>query len=134
VDFSEDGDDSKKSYCKNCLSYGFKVPLKNRIYPNNEPIPIDDDQFLQCYECGLIVPVYENEKESSIKDVVETAENPFDIGKSFLGIDSRTSVGGKNARKKRDRQKALEDIKDENLKAELAKGNTSISYIEYQPH
>lgn len=36
-------------------------------------------------------------------------------------------------RKKRDRQKALDDIKDENLKAELAKGNTLINYTEYQP-
>ena len=41
---------------------------------------------------GTIVPVYEIEKESSIKDVVETSDNPFDIGKnSFLGIDSRAS-------------------------------------------
>jgi hypothetical protein len=60
-------------------------------------------------------------------------DNPFDIGKDFLGIDSRTSIGGKNARKKRERQKQLDDIKDENLKAELAKGHTLISYIEYQP-
>jgi hypothetical protein len=51
----------------------------------------------------------------------------------FLGVDSRTSVGGKNARKKRERQKALEDIKDDEVKRELSKGNTLISYFEYQP-
>jgi hypothetical protein len=134
VDFSDD-DDSIKSYCKHCLKYGFKVQLRNRIYPDNEPIPIDHDQFLQCYECGLIVPVYEIEKESSIKDVVETTENPFDIDKSFLGIDSRTSIGGKNARKKkerlRDRQRALDTIKDPDLKRELRSGQTQlISYSE----
>jgi hypothetical protein len=88
---------------------------------------------LQCHECGLIVPVYEIEKEASIKDVVETTDNPFDIGKSFLGIDSRTSIGGKNARKKRERQKALEDIKDDEVKRELAKGSTLISYFEHMP-
>ncbi len=72
------------------LEYGFLVPLKNRIYPEGQPIPSDSDQFLQCYECGLVVPIYEFEKESSIKDVVETSDNPFDIAKnSFLGIDSR---------------------------------------------
>ena len=81
---------------------------------------------------GTIVPVYEIEKETTIKDVVETSDNPFDIGISFLGIDKRTSVGGKNARKKRERQKQLEDIKDDEVKRELAKGNTLISYIEYQ--
>ncbi len=129
VDFSSDhDDDSIKSYCRECLKYGFSVPLKNRIYPEGQPIPSDSDQFLQCYECGLVVPIYELEKESSIKDVVETSDNPFDIAKNtFLGIDSR------KARKKKERQKQFEDIKDENLKAELAKGNTFISYIEYQP-
>jgi hypothetical protein len=136
VDFNEgdnDNDDSIKSYCKHCLQFGFKVPLKNRIYPDNEPIPLDHDQWRQCNECGLIVPIYELQKESQIKDVVETIDNPFDIGTSFLGIDKRTSVGGKNARKKRERQKQLDDIKDDDLKRELAKGNTLISYIEYQP-
>jgi hypothetical protein len=107
------------------------VPLKNRIYPDNEPIPVDHDQFRQCHNCGEVVPVYELEKEASIKDVVETVENPFDIGTSFLGIDSRTSEGGKNARKKRERQKQLDDIKDDDLKRELASGQTKlISYTE----
>jgi hypothetical protein len=134
VDFSSDDDnDSIKSYCKHCLSFGFQVPLKNRIYPEGEPIPADHENYLQCHECGLIVPVYEIEKEASIKDVVETSDNPFDIGTSFLGIDSRTSVGGKNARKKRERQKQLDDIKETDLKADLAKGNTLISYIEHMP-
>jgi hypothetical protein len=127
VDFSEgdyidDNDDCKKSYCKHCLEYGFKVPLKNRIY-QNEPIPVDHDQWRQCHECGLIVPIYELQKEASIKDVIETVENPFDIGTSFLGIDKRTSVGGKNARKKRERQKELDAIQNKDIKMELQKGN-----------
>ncbi|MDW0276197.1 MAG: hypothetical protein QN717_09955 [Nitrososphaeraceae archaeon] len=42
-----------------------------------------------------------------IKDTVEIAYNPFGIGTSFLGIDSRTSLGGKDARKKKERQKHL---------------------------
>jgi len=65
--------------------------------------------------------------------VIETTDNPFDIGKSFLGIDSRTTVGVKNARKKKERQKQLDDIKDDEVKRELATGNTLISYFEYQP-
>ena len=82
VDFSEK-EDEKISYCKECLKFGFSVPLKNRIYPNNEPIPVDHENWLQCYECGTIVPVYEIEKEASIKDVVETSDNPFDTGKDI---------------------------------------------------
>jgi hypothetical protein len=131
VDFSSD--DEKISYCKECVKYGFLGRLKNRIYPDNEPIPVDHENWLQCHECGTIVPVYEIEKEASIRDVVETVDNPFDIGKSILGIDSRTSIGGKNARKKRERQKALDDIKDDDVKRELAKGNTLISYFEHMP-
>ena len=124
VDFNEDdNDDIKKSYCKHCLEYGFKVPLKNRIY-QNEPIPSDHDQWRQCHECGLIVPIYELQKEATIKDVIETTENPFDSAKDqFLGTDNRTSVGGKNARKKKERQKELDAIQDKDIKMELQKGN-----------
>jgi len=131
VDFSEDKEDEKISYCKKCLKFGFTVPLKNRIYPEGQTIPVDHDQFLQCHECGLIVPVYEIEKEASIKNVIETSDNPFDTGKDFLGIDSRTSIGGKNARKKREKQKELDDISDPDLKRELSSGQTQlISYSE----
>ncbi len=125
VDFSDD-EEVKISYCKHCLKYGFLIPLKNRIYPDNEPIPVDHENYLQCHECGTIVPIYEIEKDASIKDVVETTDDPFDIGTSFLGIDSRTSIGGKNARKKRERLKALDDIKDDDLKRELRSGQTQL--------
>ena len=136
VDFNEgdyiDGnDDSKKSYCKHCEQYGFKSILRNRIYPNIEPIPVDHDQWRQCHECGLIVPIYELQKESEIKDVIETTENPFDSAKDqFLGTDNRTSVGGKKARKKRERQKEFDYINDDDLKRELRKGSTLLSYSE----
>jgi hypothetical protein len=125
VDFSSD-DDEKISYCKHCLNFGFMVPMKNRVYANNEPIPVDDDQWKQCHECGEIVPVYEIEKESSIKDVIETVDNPFDIGKSFLGIDSRSA-----RRKMKKKKELFGDISDPDLKRELASGQTQlISYME----
>jgi hypothetical protein len=57
--------------------------------------------------------------------------NAFDIGTSFLGIESRTSVGGKNARKKRERQKELDSINDPDVKRKLASGQIRlISYKE----
>ena len=123
VDFSEK-EVEKISYCKECLKFGFSVPLKNRIYPNNEPIPADHENWLQCYECGTIVPVYEIEKEASIKDVVETSDNPFDSGKEFLGIDSR------ELRSKKSKQMDYDYINDPEVKGELRKGHTLISYTE----
>jgi hypothetical protein len=133
VDFSEK-EDEKISYCKECLKFGFSVPLKNRIYPDGESIPVDNENFLQCYECGTIVPVYELEKESQIKDVVEISDNPFDVAKdSFVGIDRRTSSTGKRKKRLKDRDNALNDIKETDLTADLAKGNTLISYSEYMP-
>lgn len=63
------------------MKFGFSVPLKNRIY-QNEPIPPDHENWLQCHECGLIVSVYQLEKESSIEDVLETSDNPFDVAKN----------------------------------------------------
>ena len=128
VDFTEgdyDDNDSIKAFCKHCLEYNVKSLLKNRIY-HNEPIPVDHENYRQCHNCGLIVPVYELEKESSIKDVVETIDNPFDQGKDFLGIDSR-----KKRKKQRDKQKEFDDINDPDLKRELASGQTQlISYKE----
>lgn len=65
-------------------------------------------------------------KESQIKDVVETTGNPFDLGKDFLGIDSRKAR--RKARKATDR---FGDINDPDLKRELASGQTGlISYSE----
>jgi hypothetical protein len=88
--------------------------------------------FCSAMNVGLIVPVCEIEKEASIKDVVETSDNPFDSGKMFLGIDSRTSMGVRMLERK-ERQKQLDDIKDDDVKKELAKGNTLLSYIEHMP-
>ena len=78
------------SYCKHCLEYGFKVPLRNRIYLN-QPVPVDHENWKQCHECGLIVAVHELEKEASVTDVVDTVESPFEISIDFLGVDSRSA-------------------------------------------
>jgi hypothetical protein len=123
VDFNEDdSDDDSISYCKHCLEFGFKVPLKNRIYLN-EPIAVDHENWRQCHECGSIVPIYELKKEAMIKDVIEIVESPFDIGTTFLGVDSRTSVNGMKARIKKQRQKELDAIQDIDIKSEMEKGN-----------
>jgi hypothetical protein len=131
IDFSDDEfrDDEQASYCKHCLQFGFKVPLQNRIYPEGEHVPADKDQWKQCLDCGSIYAVYELEKESQIKNAVEPISSPFDSGVEFLGVDSRAS-----RRKKRKRQQDDYDyINDEDLKRELRKGSTLLSYSEEMP-
>ena len=127
IDFSEKEDEKPKSYCRKCREYGFLVELKNRIYLDNQPTPADHENWKMCYECGLIVPIYEIEKESRLKDVIETSENPFDSGKDFLGVDNRKA----RKKKQRDRERELDHIKDDDLRRELASGQTQlISYTE----
>ena len=55
------------------------------------------------------------------------------IGTSFLGIDSR--ITAKKRKKQRDKQKEkeLDDIKETDLKNELRKGSTLLSYTEQMP-
>lgn len=54
--------------------------------------------------------------EESIKDVVETIDNPNDIGKNeFLAVDFRNN-------RKRLQKKFDDEIKDDDLKSELASG------------
>ena len=58
--------------------------------------------------------------------MVDTVDNPFDVGASFLGIDSRSA-----RRKMKKKKNLFGDISDPDLKRELAGGHTQlISYTE----
>jgi len=119
-------DDDEIRYCKHCLEYGFQVSLRNRLYPDNQ-IAIDHENWKQCYQCGSIYPVNELQKESKIKDIVETVDNPHDFGKSeFLAVDVRR-------RRKRLEQFDDDGINDEDVKRELRQGRTLLSYSEEIP-
>ena len=77
-----------------------------------------------CDSCGSIYAVYELEKDSQIKNVVETIESPFELGSEFLAIDSR------KLRSKKRKQMDYDYIDDPDVKRELRKGHTLISYTE----
>lgn len=115
-----------KFLCKHCLEYGFEIPLGPRIYSDNKK-PADHDQWLQCHECGTIYPVHEVEKQTEIKDVVETTDSPFDSGRDFLGVDSRKT------RMKKRKEHDYDYINDDELKRELKKGGILLSYSEQIP-
>lgn len=63
--------------------------------------------------------------------MVEVVDNQSDNGGSFLGIDTRAMSNRR--RKQKERQRELNAVNDPDLKRELAKGNTLISYFEYHP-
>ena len=80
-----------------------------------------------CWECGTIYALYELSKESQITDVVQTTDSPFESGKDFLGIGSRKLTN------KRGKEQELDYIEDEDVKRELKKGSTLLSYSEQMP-
>ena len=63
--------------CPHCLEYEIHIRLKPRIIEKDQVKPPDYDQFIQCWECGNICPIYQSYPETEIKDSVETTDNPF---------------------------------------------------------
>jgi hypothetical protein len=125
VDYYE-GDEEHNVYCSHCWDYGFEVKLGPRILEKGEPVPPDHDQWLQCYECGTIYPIYEVKHESKIEDFVQPVDNPFDLanGPMFLSTSERRTKGSyQKRRNKRDRQKELDSITDPEIRREVQMGN-----------
>lgn len=89
------------AWCPKCLSRGTKTKLGEKIQMNDEPPKVDDDQFMQCPKCYLIVPIYNVKFQGDIYSDLEIVDNPFDYAKSqILGIDSRLGTRLKESRKK----------------------------------
>ena len=125
IDFNEDSDEVR--YCTSCLEFNLYSPLKNRIYPENQ-IPVDHENWLQCYQCGSVYAVNEISRESKITDVVEKIQNPFELSKNeVIGVDFS---------KRRTRLEDLYDLESdypEDLTRELKKGSELIAYSEQKP-
>jgi hypothetical protein len=57
-----------------------------------ESIPSERDLWQQCHDCGQLVPIYQVKKERKLLDFVETSSNPFDQGKSIIGLDNKATI------------------------------------------
>ena len=77
VDFNADGEGTIKE-CPHCLKYDLHSKLGAKIKKKGEPVAPDDDQFMSCYQCGNTFPIYETFADSSIRDSLETVQNPFE--------------------------------------------------------
>jgi len=112
VDFTED-EENEISWCPRCLKVKVYQKLGPRIYPDNEPLPYDSDQWYQCYRCGKIVPSHERKEEPQFGPVIDAPESPFDVGSKFESVDKR---------KKKKRNK-LNEIDDKDIQREINQGN-----------
>lgn len=96
------------SYCPFCLEHGFYELLGSRILKPNELTPEDYDQWRSCTGCGRTIPIYEQKFESEIEDVIESVDNPYDMGPTVLGNENRKRKG-----RKTDMQRMKERIEKE---------------------
>ena len=101
----EDDDEEKPVLCPNCLKYGFEFKLGPKcLFKGDQPQP-DHDQWLQCYQCGNIYPIYEAKYEQTLEGFAVPTDNPFDNGEEVLGIPKRGTEAGKRASEKKKRER-----------------------------
>jgi hypothetical protein len=119
VDFNAD-DVGKIRECPHCLEYEIHNKLRPRILEKGEIKPPDYDDFIQCYVCGNVFPIYEAHFESEIKDSLETTDNPFEGNESiFLSTDNRATQRRKSKHKSKFKVGEHEDLE---IEAEIRKG------------
>ena len=119
VDFHENEGSIRE--CPHCLEYEIHNRLKPRILEKGEQKPPDYDQFIQCWECGNIYPIYQSYPETQIKDSVETTDNPFENESIFLSTDSRAEQRRKG-KKRKGRFSSKYENKDSDIQREIDKG------------
>jgi hypothetical protein len=91
-------DEPEPIFCPWCENRGYRVLLGPKILMPNEPRPQDYEDWLQCPTCYELIPIYEMPKEETIKDSIETIDNPFESGKFQLQtIPKRNTPAGKKA-------------------------------------
>jgi len=72
--------------------------------------PPDYENYLQCHQCGNIIPVYEAASTPQIKNSTETIDNALEQGKFVLDrIPKRGTIKGN---KEADKRRILDKRKD----------------------
>ena len=133
-DDADDEDiDKITSYCQYCESLGFYHKLGPRIYPEG-PKPYDADKWLQCYNCGTIIPRVHSKQENEIAPIVDPPETIHDSGKVVvLATHKRTKAKNsifekiKKSRPGYNRSNNYTDI-DSDLRVQLNSGKKLVSY------
>jgi len=125
------------SYCQDCLKVNVLSPLKDRIYLDEngkidtKPPPPDSKNWKQCWTCGLIVGIYEAKTEAELTSLTEPRNNPFKFGSSIQAVgESRKFDRSCKTQRKTQFKQDLSQYKEEDIKQELKKGSTLVSFTE----
>lgn len=91
------------------------------------------EKWLQCSNCGKIYAKYEVKTESQIEPLTTAIENPFNMEKDQIqGIgESRKYDRSGITQSKKKKKKDLSEIKDEDIRKEVARGSKLLSYHEF---
>ena len=128
-------DKERVAYCEECEKVKVLSPLKHRIYLDDEGKitnpAADSNRFLQCWQCGLVVGVYEAKQEVELDTMTEPRENPFKFKSGLVetGESRKIDRTGKNQHKRKIKQDS-EQYPEEDIKAAIRKGAKVISYVE----
>lgn len=120
IDFNADGIGSIRE-CPHCLEYEIHNKLQPRILKKGEAKSPDYDQFVQCYECGNVFPIYEAHFESKITDSLQTVSNPFEGNESIL-LATETRKEQRRKGKRKGRFSYKQDNEDPEIQREIGKG------------
>ena len=123
-----------REFCPSCESQGIKALLGPRIYfdeKGKRRQPDSDWQnWKQCTLCGQVIETYKIKREAHIVSEIELPESPFDsIGRiTPIGDYKGKYKRGENPRN--EKKDLLDYVHDSDVKKELRKGATLISYSE----
>ena len=122
------------SFCSTCMAVGQLNRLKERIYLDSKgkrlPTPPgSEDQFLQCWTCGNIVPTREAKLEGTIKGIegVEILQSPYERGTVITGTDDKLSSRYQRLKNRKTKHE------DPEVQRELDKGNIVTNYHTSMP-
>jgi hypothetical protein len=87
-----------------CLKRGYKVQFGRKILQPNEQRPADYDHWLQCPRCYNLCPIHEAAKDETIKDTIETQDNPFEDKFQSVSVPTRAAEKGRKPRAKKIRK------------------------------
>ena len=126
------------SWCPTCLKVSIYSKLKHRVYLDdnfkaiNPPHP-HADNWLQCWKCGLIIPMRELQMKGKIAGIqgITPRDNPYDFNKpKVLGTeDYKGGIKGRYQRLKKKRDKHP----DKEVQNHLEQGWELVSYKEVMP-
>jgi hypothetical protein len=107
----EENPELRNPWCPRCIKFSKYSRLKQRVYLDHNmkainPPPPDADNWLQCWLCGLLVPIREIQIKSKIAGIqgIQPVDNPYDLSKpKVVGIGDR--IGGIKGRYQRLKKK-----------------------------